>query len=287
MRTHDFFVLARHSASCKAALVKPKTEELLYLLLWSCDMLARPTFRNLTDSFEAWAYRNGFHRALTDLERRELMESRTGDAKGGGTRMSERVLLLSETGRVHALGGRDPEVRWNRAWDGRWHLVLFDLPNTEGAKRNRLRNYLRSQGFGWLQNSVWIAPHPLIEDKSRLAGTKADVESILFLEARPSAGERDDEIVAGAWDFKEINRLYKKHLTVLEARPTAPLRDAIAATRFRTWAAEEREAWLEAVTADPLLPARLLPVGYLGRKAWETRVKTMRQCGKQISDFRF
>jgi hypothetical protein len=30
-----------------------KTEELLNLLLWSVDTLARPTFRNLDQSFEA------------------------------------------------------------------------------------------------------------------------------------------------------------------------------------------------------------------------------------------
>jgi hypothetical protein len=32
--------------------VKPRTEELLYFMLWSADRLMRPTFRNLTDSYE-------------------------------------------------------------------------------------------------------------------------------------------------------------------------------------------------------------------------------------------
>src|SRR5919109_144093 len=57
--------------------MKPKTEELLYFLLWACEMLARPTFRNLTESFESWAYRNGFDRQLAELERQKLLESRT------------------------------------------------------------------------------------------------------------------------------------------------------------------------------------------------------------------
>ncbi len=35
--------------------MQPKTEEFLNLLLWSADTLARPTFRNLTDSYESWA----------------------------------------------------------------------------------------------------------------------------------------------------------------------------------------------------------------------------------------
>ena len=50
--------------------VQPKTEELLNLLLWSTDQLMNPSFRNLTDSFETWAYRNGFQttRSLRDWE---------------------------------------------------------------------------------------------------------------------------------------------------------------------------------------------------------------------------
>ena len=31
-------------------------------------MLVRPTFRNLTDSYESWAYRNGLLRQVSMLE---------------------------------------------------------------------------------------------------------------------------------------------------------------------------------------------------------------------------
>jgi hypothetical protein len=34
--------------------VNAKTEEFLNLFLWSAEQLMRPTFRNLTDSYEAW-----------------------------------------------------------------------------------------------------------------------------------------------------------------------------------------------------------------------------------------
>ena len=62
--------------------MKAKTEELLYLLLWTCERLVRPTFRNLTDSFESWVYRNGFNRQLAELERRKLVESSLAPARG-------------------------------------------------------------------------------------------------------------------------------------------------------------------------------------------------------------
>src|SRR5260370_916786 len=107
MHMHVFSV-----ASCGSVVyrlgMQAKTEELLYLLLWTCERLARPTFRNLTDSFESWAYRNGFDRQLTELERRTLVESSIAPARGRES--SDRVLRLTEAGRLHALGGRDPEA---------------------------------------------------------------------------------------------------------------------------------------------------------------------------------
>jgi hypothetical protein len=39
--------------------------------------------------------------------------------------------------------------------------------------------------------------------------------------------------------------------------------------------AAEREAWLEAVTNDPLLPGRILPSDYLGQQAWRRRVEVL------------
>ena len=47
--------------------MRPKTEELLYYLLWACDTLTSPLFRNMTGSFEVgpigWT-----HRQLAELD---------------------------------------------------------------------------------------------------------------------------------------------------------------------------------------------------------------------------
>jgi hypothetical protein len=130
---------------------------------------------------------------------------------------------------LHVLGGRDPEERWGRDWDGQWRMVLFDVPTGQNAQRERLRRYLRAKAFGYLQNSVWITPDPLKEERQIMGGARINVESLLLLEARPCAGESDTEIVAGAWDFERINRRYVRYLKVLEEHPTAALRNEWAA----------------------------------------------------------
>jgi phenylacetic acid degradation operon negative regulatory protein len=253
-----------------------KTEELLYLLLWTADQLCRPTFRNLTDTFEQWAYRQGFQRQLWELERRQLLESRAGPGK-------QRSHRLTERGRILALGGRDPVAAWNQPWDGQWRMVVFDLPEKKSATRTRLRRFLRDHGFGYLQNSVWITPHPLGHLMEPWAAAGQDVESLITFEARPCSGESNPAIVAGAWDFERINAHYVKCLAVLEQRPEdRPTRKA--AGLWHRWARAEREAWLEAVSDDPLLPRPLLPDGYLGERVWKQRQEVLGQAARLLDE---
>ncbi len=258
--------------------MQPKTEELLYSILWVAELAARPTFRNLTEGYESWAYRNGLRRQLNTLERRDLIESRTGAS-------SERVYRLTSLGRQHAFG-TDPREAWSRRWDGQWRMVVYDVPQARASERARLRNALRERGFGYLQNSVWITPDPLVNERERLRETSIDVQSLVLLEARPCAGESDAHLVAGAWNFEAINKSYADYLEVLGHRPRQSLDSKAAAEKYQHWLRKERSAWIEAMRLDPLLPERLLPAGYRGKEAWRARLAVMKEVGVSIRDFR-
>lgn len=51
--------------------------------------------------------------------------------------------------------------------DGRLRLVIFDIPEKERQKRDRLRELLISSGFEILQKSVWLGKRPLSEEMVR------------------------------------------------------------------------------------------------------------------------
>lgn len=265
--------------------MKAKNEELLYQLCWTCDQLSRPTFRNLTDSFEQWAYRNGLSRQLAQLRKQKLIEQKQVKNATGRVPVLNRAYRLTDQGRMQALGGRDPESLWNRKWDGRWSLVVFDIPNADSKMRARLRQCLRRHGFGCLQQSVWIGPHPVDEEEKLLSNAQVDVKSLILMEARPCAGETDAEIVAGAWDFDVINRAYSEYRKTLKLRPKHGLRTEVHARDMQIWARRECEAWRKASVIDPYLPKELLPSGYLGRIAWEERVSEMEAAGNKMREF--
>lgn len=238
----------------------------------------RLTFRNLESSFESWTYRSGFLKQIALLERKRFIEGRS-------RAVDARIYRLTSHGRLHALGGRDPAAEWSRPWDGLWRLVIFDLPASQNSQRRRLARYLRDRGFGYLQNSVWITPDALSVEVQLFRGEKIDVESFVVMECRPCAGESNAEIVAGAWDFDEINSRYRRHLNVLSAKPKKKLNSKTSAKALQQWAEAERLAWRVAIKCDPLLPERLLPHGYLGRRAWQQRIKILGKARRDVEKF--
>lgn len=218
----------------------------------------------LEAAWKRWLGHQRFQRKVAQLARCGLIE-RTSAELGG-------IIRLTTAGRIAASGGRDPEASWRRNWDGRWRIVLFDVPETAKQRRENLRRTLRRCGFGYLQNSAWISPDPVDVLLRNAAGDVIDAETLSTVEARPCAGETDEHIVSGAWDFKGINRRYELYTELLNSRPT---RMASRASR-QSWLSAEWRAWRLALGADPLLPQLLLPEGYLGREAWKKRNEILR-----------
>lgn len=53
----------------------------------------------------------------------------------------------------------DMRKRKTGRWDGRWRLVMFDIPERRKSDRERLRNLMTESGFKLFQESVWIFPY--------------------------------------------------------------------------------------------------------------------------------
>jgi DNA-binding transcriptional regulator PaaX len=243
--------------------MKPKNEELLYFLLWTADTLMNPSWRNLNDSFEAWAWRKGLSRRLANLAREQLIERHPESDLS-------RVVRLTEEGKRLALGGRDPVKQWSRPWDGHWRFVLFDIPMHRDELRQPLLRVLRRRHFGYLQKSVWASPDATSDVRAVLGESRVQTDAFLVLEGKPAAGESDAEVVEGAWDFDLINRRYDQYLSLVQ-KPPAP------GARLIEWARRENAAWKAALKLDPLLPLPLLPPGYRGREAFQRRKQIFAQ----------
>lgn len=50
------------------------------------------------------------------------------------------------------------EIEPPKRWDGKWRVVLFDIPEKRKQARHALRTKLQDLGFYQLQKSVWVYP---------------------------------------------------------------------------------------------------------------------------------
>jgi len=231
--------------------------------------MMRPTWRNLESSFESWAYGRGLLRQIQRLEAQNFIESRHDDKSG------KRVIRLTDKGLAAGQVGSDPEQRWQRPWDGKWRVVLFDLPEKERETRRKLRKKLLASGFGCMQRSAWISPDPLHAVALELRPLTVDVAHLVLLDAVPCGGEAPAEVVRAAWDFNCINAAWKLLDAHLSAAPTRA--DAITPRQLTRWAAKERQLLERCFYQDPFLPKALLPAAYPGMTIWNRRRHRLRQ----------
>jgi len=242
-----------------------RTHELLDLLFWGADA---PSLAATLPGRGTGQQPASYSRWATRLEQKQLLQRER--------RAGRIVWRLTELGRIVSVGGRHPERQWQRPWDGQWRILVFDLPAHQKAIRARLLRWLRQNGFGYLQDSVWIHPDPLVELADALGDFRDDVESCTLLEARCCVGYSNAALVKGAWRFDEINKGYEVCLSQAEVllRRLPPPRDLeVVRRRLR----EQRRAWQRAVQFDPLLPQALLPPDYLGQRAWQIHRRLMRR----------
>ncbi|MEY4747405.1 MAG: hypothetical protein RLZZ416_454 [Candidatus Parcubacteria bacterium] len=87
-------------------------------------------------------------RSRRNLLRRRLLKEEKGFLVL--TRAGQRELLRIELGERRLKSFR---------WDGRWRVLIFDIPEYRKKDREKLRRTLRSVGFEHLQDSVWIYPY--------------------------------------------------------------------------------------------------------------------------------
>ncbi len=53
--------------------------------------------------------------------------------------------------------------KYKRRKDGKWIMIIFDIPKRDERKRNLLRSVLQNFGYKILQKSVWVTPHDMYE----------------------------------------------------------------------------------------------------------------------------
>ncbi|MDP3794314.1 MAG: hypothetical protein Q8R13_00075 [bacterium] len=103
--------------------------------------------------------RNILLRDLKHLQRRELVDFQE---EGNG----EVKIVLTQAGREKILRYNLDKITLTapKRWDGKWRLIMFDIPQGQRMARDAFRRKLQELKFYAIQKSVYITPYPCEEE---------------------------------------------------------------------------------------------------------------------------
>jgi phenylacetic acid degradation operon negative regulatory protein len=154
----------------------------------------------------------------------------------------------------------------NRDWDGTWTLVGFSLPEAWRRERHDLRSRLVWNGFGPLQNGLWVAPGT-VDVPEVVAGLGLDSCLRVFQGAMAVAPTDARTVLETAFDVESVGKGYEAFLARwgMDAREAVDAGEASALVRQLLLHTD----WLEQVRQDPHLPAEHLPEDWPAARAEE------------------
>ena len=136
-----------------------KTMALLYIIYLSADHLSKVLSRR--SMYNQINYGSDFvsYKATAEhLKRAKLVTT--------VTKQGQKFLKLTKKGELKILLDKSV-MPTAQPWDGKWRMILFDIPKSSNPLRDKFRRLLRKASFVKFQGSVYISPYPLNREAVR------------------------------------------------------------------------------------------------------------------------
>lgn len=119
----------------------------------------RQYFRTLKALNKDWRKisQRSFNHSIDGLCQEKLLEEK---------RLEDGTIALFPTkegeieAKRHQIVSRALSIKKRKKWDGKWRVVVFDVPEKKRTFRDIIREHLKAIGFKKLQHSVFIFPYP-------------------------------------------------------------------------------------------------------------------------------
>lgn len=144
-----------------------------------------------------------------------------------------------------------------RAWDGRMHVVTYDIPEAKRKDRDMLREYLRKIGCALLQESLWITPYNPVDILRTFVEEKGLRGTVLISDMGKDGaiGEEDmHHLIARVYGLEKLQERYENLLEDIEDHGV----DHWVVIRY-----------LSVLRDDPQLPFALLPRQWAGETVYK------------------
>ncbi|MCX6793797.1 MAG: hypothetical protein NTY06_01695 [Candidatus Gottesmanbacteria bacterium] len=162
------------------------------------------------------------------------------------------------------LASKLPQYDQKRVWDGRMHIVTYDIPEAHKHDRELLRGYLRTIRCGRLQDSVWVTPYNPI-DLVRSFAQSHNLHGTIIVSDMGKDGSIGEEnlkgLVVRVYGLEKLNERYEAWIESEEDRGIVDVARMLS--------------FLSILKDDPQLPFALLPGWWKGDTAYSLMKKEL------------
>jgi len=131
-------------------------------------VLKAPTMRNWLPGEENPIFkkyrkekgRRGFNNLIYYLKRKGYIKAKNLENKQG--------IMLTKQGTDKAFTASFKLGKGKKRKDGKWVMLIFDIPKIHSRERDLLRSILRNLGYKLFQQSVWITPYDVSDKTEKL-----------------------------------------------------------------------------------------------------------------------
>jgi phenylacetic acid degradation operon negative regulatory protein len=189
--------------------------------------------------------------ALSRLATRRVLEqSNAGRSSRYRFTPNARARLTAAIQRVVDFGSG------GRAWDGRWTVIAFSIPEASRDVRELFRNHLKFRGFAPIYGALWVSPWERPEDLEAGCAAFGVTDFVIFRTADDSL--RGKSLIR-AWPLEELGEQYQPFID--RFRPwvqRCAAGEVVPADAFRV-RVQAMDTWRTFPSGDPDLPLELLP----------------------------
>ena len=108
-----------------------------------------------------------FTKWLKDKKRRKFTELINYCKRKGYIKIAnlqgKQSIMLTKSGVGKAFKANFGFKKQRKRQDGKWIMIIFDIPQKHSRARNLLRSVLENLGYKMFQQSVWVSPYDVFE----------------------------------------------------------------------------------------------------------------------------
>jgi phenylacetic acid degradation operon negative regulatory protein len=171
------------------------------------------------------------------------------------TKRGKRYYALTEPGRRRMLEAAERIYKFKRVdWDGKWRMLVYNLPESRHELRNQIRQELKWLGWGSLSNSAWITPNNIVDITQEHLRSYRVNRHIEIFEAQHLGFSDEQELVKKCWDLSEIEARYRQFQRQFRARLEEALASPLSPETAFVEKTELVHEYRKFLFIDPRLP---------------------------------